>query len=381
MHFRYANGIFAWDPDDEDSTVIHVLHVDGDSNIGGETLIKRLSYWIYSDTANKQDMISNNIPFEMSAGEIIPDDFNEKLFNESMEAKSNVRKVNEAVSRLIFEGGMDEISGEAQVTLMSMNGEEMEFALDYDVQTLNDKLREILREKVSEFHDVMDETFRKHAGQIKECGGSGYSIRQVNIYKAGNSSKNKILEELMDEAFAENATEGRVWLVDETDMDFMMDFWSKTANGTGEGRATEKKKVAITPKTAVAIGQVNLQRFAVIDKYIKSSDGGAPFAWYVGNKNAGNGSFNIKIARAATETGWVKYCKINSTDTKIYCSETRTTDGNSNSIHGIEIGLDEEKIGQFLFLRIADSNHVEYTVCKKGEVPDENSLGTRVELQ
>lgn len=376
----YSFGIFTNDPEDENSAVLHVLHVDGDSNIGGETLIKRMSYWIYSDDRNNKQMIEKNIPFELPIGEIIPDEFSEKLFNESMEAKSNVRKVNEVISRRIFEDRLDDDkeSGEEKIELIALNGEEEDIELSYDIQSLNNNLQEVLKEKVLEFRDVMDKTFKTHEDLIKECGGDEYNIRQVNIYKAGNSSKNKLLESVMKETFEENYNEKRIWLIDETDTDFMMDFWE---NLTGESRKKEKKKIAITPKTAVAIGQINLNRYEVKDDYIKSGNDGAPFAWYVGNKNAGDGSFKIILEKSTKKTEWVKYCKINSTDTKIYCSETYTIDGNSSSVHGIEIDLDEDAIGQFLYLRIVDSKRVAYTVCARGEKPGENDLGNVVELK
>lgn len=373
----YSFGIFAKDPEYEENAVIHILHVDGDSNIGGETLIKRLSYWIYTSTANANKMIENNIPFEMPSGEIIPNGFGDKFFNESMEAQSNVRKINEKISRKIFEGEIDENSDTepVQVELMTLKGEKRELECNFSAEELNAKLEKVLSNKVEEFGRAMDAVFEKHEGLLRYYGGEGYSAGQVNIYMSGNASKNKKLRRQMEAQFGENCRQGRLWLVDETDKEFMA-----AAQGAGAGAGIPKEnKVAITPKTAVAIGQVYLQKYWVIEEYLgDGNEAGAPdapFLWYIGNTDMTDGSFKIKIERSSRDSRWVKYCRVNAETAQIYYSQTREKDGNSGSIHSKEIYLSREDKGKYLYLRIAGPGSVEYAVCSGGDKPDDGAAG------
>lgn len=357
----YSFGIFALNPEDDEEAVIHILQVDGDSNIGGETLIKRISYWIYKDDPNKAAMTEGQIPFELPAGENIPDGMSEKLFNNSKEAQSNVRKLNERISRRIFEG--ESITGEEEIELMSLGGTTVSINCNYDSERQNGLLESILEKKVAEFHHVMDVTFEKYSELLADYGLEKYSPGCVNIYMAGNSSKNMKLKEQMQKKFKENYANKKVWLVDETNKEFTADFYGDSSPKAGN---VKESKVAITPKTAVAIGQIGLQKYKVKEAYAET-----PFLWYVGITNIMDGSFTIKIPRSSPDTGWVKYCKINTEDVRIYYSETRERDGNSSAIHSAELELGQGDIGKFLYLRIADSNHVEYTVCEKGSVPDD----------
>lgn len=354
----YSFGIFAPDPDDEDNTIIHILGVDGDSNIGGETLIKRMSYWIYVDEGNREELTQNEIQFELPKGEVLLDDCKDKLFNKSPDAMSNVRKISETISRAIFENRIEETSGQRTMELVNLKGEEESITISYNSESLNGRLREILQKKVEHFKRAMDDVFRTNEDLIKECGGT-YIQKNVKIFKAGNSSKNIILEELMKEAFQEN----EINLVDETNVEWMQEKF---------GRDVQPKKIALTPKTAVAFGQINLQNFEVRTERIENGENGAPFGWYVGNIRKGNNKFIVKIKKSTPDSSWVQYCKINSTDTKIYYSEVMIDDGDDINLKSMEIELEDHQIGNFLFVRVVDSNTIEYSVCEKGKEPEGN---------
>lgn len=374
----YSFGIFAKDPDYEEGAVIHILHVDGDSNIGGETLIKRISYWIYTTSPNAEKMIEKNIPFEIPLGEIIPNGFSDKLFNESMEAQSNVRKINEKISRKIFEGKIDENASvePVQIELMTLKGEKELLECNFDPKTLNARLDKILKDTVDKFYRAMEATFHKHKELLRRYGIDGYSAGQVNIFMAGNASKSKNLKQQIEARFKEKLNEDKIWLVDETDEEFMMKI-QESGITSGEGE-TRENKVAITPKTAVAIGQVNLQKYWVEEEYLRSANEtgtpDAPFLWYIGITDMTDGTFKIKIERSSKDGKWVKYCRVNAEVTQIYYSETREKDGNSGKIHSREIYLGRKDRGKFLYLRIAGPNSVEYAVCGAEDRPDDGAV-------
>ena len=163
----------------------------------------------------------------------------------------------------------------------------------------------------------------------------------------------------MKETFKKN----EIKLVDETDNDFMEN-------------ATKPKKIALTPKTAVAFGQVILSDYYVDDSYIRQGTGDAPFNWYVGNINRGDNSFSMIIDKANVSKEWKRYGRINSEDMKIYYADTPVVDGSAGKLREADIDfIDEEDLHKMLYIRVCDSNSVECCICDKGEEPSDSSSG------
>ena len=245
------------------------------------------------------------------------------------------------------------------IMLHDINGKEVEIKVTVDTKAITDKLTELLREKVKDFKDVMNRTFENHVQAIKDCGGEKYDSNEVIIFEAGNSSKNKILQTEMKQAFSEN----KILLVDETDNEFMQN-------------ATRPKKIALTPKTAVAFGQVILSDYYVDDSYIRQGTGDAPFNWYVGNINRGDNSFSMIIDKANVTNEWKKYGRINSEDMKIYYADTPVSDGSDGKLREADIDfLDEEDLHKILYVRVSGSNSLECFACEKNEKPGEKAAG------
>lgn len=424
----YSFGIFARDEDDDTSSSIHILGVDGDPNVGGELLIKKMAYWLYTSVENQQEFVKKQIPFEKPSDEDLPNGCSgsEELFNHSADAKSNVRKICERFTRDIFQGMGTSVENSKQdnttanekinstgilmpvrnnpqektngngamaetkeaavsgtrstrvkktttkgtqiettedssglITLHDINGKEVEIKVTVDTKVITDKLTELLREKVKDFKDVMDRTFENHVQIIEDCGGEKYDSNKVIIFEAGNSSKNKILQAEMKQVFSENT----ILLVDETDNEFMQN-------------ATRPKKIALTPKTAVAFGQVILSDYYVDDSYIRQGTGDAPFNWYVGNINRGDNSFSMIIDKANVTNEWKKYGRINSEDMKIYYADTPVSDGSDGKLREADIDfLDEEDLHKILYVRVSGSNSLECFACEKNEKPGEKAAG------
>ncbi len=404
----YSFGIFAQDPEDPNSSNIYILGVDGDSDIGGELLIRKLSYWVYTSSMNVKQFVNNRIPFEKPSGEILPDECPEELFNQTASAKSNVKKMNERITRKIFEcretAGMDRrangllgdvssfmipqdarkktttgktaeskgtmasmgsSSGMESIVFLNLDEEECTIRdVSFDEKELNNKLRELLCDTVKNFKDSMQRTFESKGEALKECGIMEFRLEDVYIFKAGNSSRNKILEKIMEEEFQGN----EILLVDETSDEFM----SGWTNKDGEILGSRPKQVALTPKTAVAFGQLKLSDYQVIDSYIQKGESNAPFNWYIGVINRGNNSFEMLIDKVNPQKGWVRYGRINSEETRVYYSETLIKDADDTKLRSVVIDdIDEDDIHKYLYVRIQDADEISCCVCARGETPDD----------
>ena len=254
-----------------------------------------------------------------------------------------------------------------KIQLHNVNGEEVSIEITVEKKDIIDKLTELLKEKVSDFKNVMDRTFKNHQEIIDKCDGKGYDSANVVIFEAGNSSKNAILREAMTEKFSKNT----IFLVDETDEEFMKD-----------RKGAKPKKIALTPKTAVAFGQVILSDYYVDDSYIKEGTGDAPFNWYIGNVNRGDNSFTMIIDKANVTREWKKYGRINSEDMKIYYAETPVEDGSNGKLREADVDfVDEDALHKMLYIRVSGADSVECCVCEKGSKPEENDVTREIVLK
>ncbi len=403
----YSFGIFAQDPDDANSSNIYILGVDGDSNMGGELLIRQLSYWVYTSPTNVKEFVDKRIPFEKPSSEVLPDNCPEILFNQTASAKSNVRKMNERVTRRIFEsGGLSaanrkivlpnnegsqfhpvkrknttgtgaanasgsqylegQITGTEQVVFLDLDDKEIMIEVSFDEKELNNKLEKLLADTVTNFKESMQRTFESKREALEKCGIADFQLRDVCIFKAGNSSRNKILEHIMEREFDEN----EILLVDETNDEFM----NTRKNKGGDVLGSRPKQVALTPKTAVAFGQLKLSDYFVDDSYIQKGESNAPFNWYVGAINRGNNAFEMLIDKVNPEKGWVRYGRINSEESRVYYSETLIRDADDTKLKSVLLDeIDEDDIYKYLYIKIQDADEICYCVCAKGEDPEDAS--------
>lgn len=337
----YSFGMFR--PTEDGEYAIDIYSVDGDETIGGESLISLISFWIYTSESNKQEMINNSIPFELLRNEKRPDDFPDKLMSKSGLAKSNLRKLNETFSRLLFENRVTGNIANEEVELFDENGQSITINIAVDYDYLKDKLDQILQKTIDNFYCAMKNTLQFNQSTIAKYGN--FTLEDFNIFKAGNSSKNIIVEQRMAERFPEN----RIELIDEVKDD------------------GENKRYAITPKTAVAFGQLRLNEFEV---NILEGSGDAPFKWYVGTVNKGNGEFIPKINKNEASKEWIKQAIIRASDINIYYSGTPVR--NADDLFTEVIYVDEDDIGCELYIRTFNDTSIEYCIVEKGEMPDVN---------
>jgi hypothetical protein len=326
--------------DEGDDAAIDIFGVDGNEKIGGENLISRISLWIYTDLANKAEMIKNNIPFEVPAGEKIPEGFPGKLLNKSGIAKANVHKINEIFSRKLFENRLKGDNETAEVALFTENNDTVNVHISVDYFPLGAKLAEIIEKTIQDFKASMISNFERHK-QLFDNGS--FDVKNVHIYKSGNASRNKIVGEKMSEHFPEND----IQLIDEVAMG-------------------ENKMYAITPKTAVAFGQLRLRRFKVIE----SED--TPFKWHVYNEKQADGSLETKISRNGSKA-WVKYGKIRGNAIDVHYSATPVKEVKDKYYTSTIKTKETYKTSDF-YIRIFDESSIEYCVCAEGVSPNDEAV-------
>lgn len=335
-------GMFHIDEDDEG--IIEIFGVDGDEKIGGETLISQISYWIYEN--NIQLMKDFNIPFIKPEQEQVPNDFPSKLLNKSNIAKSNLRKIDELFSRKLFKNEIDydQSSFEEEIELLdeTNKGQTIEIRIEYDI--LNDKLKQIIETTIISFSESIQANFNRKSNILNQYGVH-FDISKVNIYKSGNASRNSNISNLMEVYFPDN----NIFLIDEV------------------ADEINNKKYAITPKTAVAFGQLRLSNFIV------NGCEETPFKWNIYKENKGNGTFKEIITKNCENKNWISYGIIRGDEMEIYCSNIIAKTRQDQNFP-IRIELDNELDKAYLHLRMNDETSIEYIICENKDDKPDNSL-------
>lgn len=339
----YAYGMFSVDEDDEGT--IKIFGIDGDSDVGGESLISRISYWIYSD--NLEVMKENLIPFEKPEEEQIPDDFPTKLLNSTNVAIANVITLNEQISRSLFQNKNGKLEGVGDdaftetVVLVNESGDYVAVEVSDDYGTLVHRLGEIIAKTVENFSINMENNFRNNEEAIEKEGGR-YDKDNVKIFKAGNSSRSILVEQKMKEEFPAISEKEHIYLVDETDIG-------------------KNKKYAINPKTAVAFGQLRLRSFD-----LEESDT-PPFAWNIYSESVGDATFKPVLEKNTKEENWVRFGVVRRNTAEIYISDTIANTPEDPHFPLIIEGPPEAEdwSKNYLFLRVHDETSVEYCFSEK----------------
>lgn len=142
---------------------------------------------------------------------------------------------------------------------------------------------------------------------------------------------------------------------------------------------TRQKQVAITPKTAVACGQLRLSEY---EKHFYSKEE-CVFNWYVGRIDGATNEFQIVIDKVNLNSSWQRYKSINNLDMRIHYAETCVKDGDDRNLRNVEIGddLDEECLKKYLYIKIKDSDTLLCCVCESNHQPDDSCSTFDVRLQ
>ncbi len=311
--------------EDEDQPTITIKHVSGMENIGGESIIERISFRIYCNNAN--EMKNLDIPCVQPVGETLPDNIPEELVKNSNFARINMNQINAAISRKIFEDPNYDDSESASLNgaLFNRDGDSIPIEINIPQNIKEEFLSDLIENTIEKFENEMNSAF----GDV-----DGYKKEAVHVFLAGNSSRNIIVRETMNQKFKD-----KVHFVEES----------------------KDKRYAVTPKTAVAIGQMRLNNFNVIGDKVG-------FRYYVGFINMAENAFVPKLKCSSSEKGWIKFKKISNDSTDIYYSTTLPSPG--EDIPKKPVDTTDMK-GKYLFIKIKDENSIEYCVSASDSKPSD----------
>lgn len=212
---------------------------------------------------------------------------------------------------------------EERVSLYNSFGKETEaLPIHLRFNEIEDKLEKMIEEGVNVFEREMDAAF---------CGVAGYSRDKVQIFMAGNASRNKFVQQSMHRHFKSN-----VHFVDHS------------------GKAD---RYSVNPKTA-AFGQLMLNNVIV-------TGDGARFGYYVGYVSGGSGE-------------WVLFRRIINRNTDIYYSQTSCADGGTPPKKQVNT---DGMTGKNLFIRVKDEVSVEYCVSASQDAPSDEEAAGAVTLK
>ena len=360
---------------DNSDLTIQVFGCGGNERVGGEKLIHQLAYKIYLN--NRDEMESNKIPFVLPVGELYPRGFEGLLTEIGDEiSNANVSTMKENIARILFQcddpEGVDnrmpelfgdEIASDAnhcKIKLRDKNNDEVEFSLE--ISGVEDFLREKIENIIKGFRSDMDTicSTPKVKEALKAAGIGEYNPRDFAIFLGGNASKQHYVEELMRYYFPENRVE-RIRRVSTEDEEELSD------------------RYKLNSKTAVAFGQLNLENYNV-DKstYETGEEGGAPFPFNVGYKDAGSGKFVVVLEKNNNSREWTPANRIGIRDNKTQLFFTSDPQCDPSTLKPlskkIKAGKDKKK--RMLYIRVAPDAHnsIEYRLGGVNEKfsPDES---------
>lgn len=349
----FSFGIFEKDPEDDEERVLKILNTDGEEKGGAEYLIHKLSYIIYKD--NKNDMKEKRIPFIIPIEENLIDSFPPELQIDKTPTKSsivNLKKINERVSRILFENGEIHES-EVTIELENLDEETLKVELGINVDKLKDELRKIFKNYVKIFKNLL----------IKHFGENYYE--RLHIFKAGNGSRSILLDIVLNEEFEKEIGDQKIKI-------HFID---------------EDGAHSIKPKTAVALGQLELKEVPEIKvEYLnKKQEGSLVFEFSVGKKNIDNAEEFIEvIGKGETDRNWRKYVKVNREEkewTIFYTASVGLTKMKNLAMKTQPVPVSDEELenGYQVWIRPDEGNKLEYVISK--EKPNDNIEGKIIEIR
>lgn len=345
----FSFGLLRTDEESDSGIAIDVYGSGGRENYGGEFLISLLSFWILTDNEqNKQTIIENEIPFVIPDGQDKPADFPEHLLSNTSNqtAKANIRKINETFSRMILEAS-DACSGidEETVYLFNKNGSQETIVVHVDYDVLKEKLTRELEGTIIDFRNEMEKAFTSKFDELQKHNIADFHLSQVHIFRSGNTSKSSIIDGKLKEYFPEN----EIALIDETEND-------------------KDYRYAITPKTAVALGQLEL-----ITSGTPVNNIGSKFRWYIVRENKANGTYNIIIDKNK-KAEWTKYARVRNDEFTVFFSENPPTDNTSCRYNVTTVQVNGDYEGYDVYLKPVSETEIEYWLCNKDSSPQDAEI-------
>ena len=338
------------DKDSRYDYVIEHFGAGGDKYLGGENLLELVAFELFK--ANKEKLLESKIQFtlppecEKFAG-------HETLISSAQEARRNTKELMEKL-RPLWEGKDDgELykDGILSVNLIDTKGKQIAgFSLDID----KNKILEILEARIKRGVDNFFEALRLAFSNKKVDLGT---IKEVNIFLAGNSSKSAFVEKLFNEKIAQEE--------ENLSKEFQkpLEGLYKIYRPLGENDSDFERP---NGKTGVAFGLIRSKKGGTI--LVKDHNVGSDinFKYYLGKKK--KGKFNTVVSRDAKYGDWIKFMDASESIFEVFYTTQASVTTNSVDISDsgikkmrIDTGFADENC--YIYVRIVSPNKFEYVVA------------------
>lgn len=383
--------------DEDDYTNVDVRMTGGDETIGGESIIERLTFMIYKH--NIAQMQSKKIPIEKPVTDQIPDNFDEQLLAPTQYSIANTNIISYRISRKIFEG--KNVEQKYDLDLYDLTGEQVKVEINCPKDELDSFVEKTIRDSVKLFSGEMKTAFSDLSDE---------DFKKIRIYLAGNSSRNKHVKPEMKKEFPDalierpdetESIEEEISSVDAATVSKTPKRKTRSVAVSQEMPSVESKiivetssnfetpelpepvaepgvkytassnvnrRYAITPKTAVALGQLNLHDMIINDRTKDS------FMMNIGYEKKGQGIIKTILEKGRKSTEWVKFRKLSEDGTvSLYYSESNMDARKSYPYYSVDDG----EPGKVLYVRVKDKYAIEYCFGEADNViPDDAKIFT-----
>ena len=330
--------------------VIEHFGAGGDKYLGGENLLELVAFELFK--ANKEKLLEAKIQFtlppecEKFAG-------HETLISSAQEARRNTKELMEKL-RPLWEGKDDgELykDGVLSVNLIDTKGKQIAgFSLDID----KNKILEIIEDRIKKGVDNFFNALRLAFSSKKVDLGS---VKEVNIFLAGNSSKSAFVEKLFNEKIAQEE--------ENLSKEFQrpLEGLYKIYRPLGENDNDFEKP---NGKTGVAFGLIRSKKGGTILVIDHNVDRDINFKYYLGKKK--KGKFNTVVSRDAKYGEWIKFMDASESIFEVFYTTQASVTTNSIDISDsgikkmrIDTGLADENC--YIYIRVVSPNRFEYVVA------------------